>query len=144
MIRKIFFYLPLNQRLFDVRLDTMASATPTTKPLVEVGDSVTCESRVCYVQCIENTLGFNQYTIVDMGSGVVMKKCRYEIQLIPDILGGGEDFDLLALLKELDKEKEDIKLETKGKRFKDMSPEEHDNLALNCNSKGQRYRHFGL
>ena len=48
--------------------------------LLSVGDYVECLGRTCFIQEISNSLGFNQYVLVDMDSGVMLKKARYTCQ----------------------------------------------------------------
>ena len=90
----------------------------------------------------ENTLSFNQYVLVDMDSGINLKKSRHEIEKIfVKMLTGGEDFK-----PELtDTSVKELTIKTENKRFKDVTEQEMDELALNRNSMNmKKNRHFGL
>ena len=113
------------------------STSCSSPVIISIYDYVKVGSRVCYVENITSDLGYRQYHLIDIDSGVQMKKSRYQIEPY--------NFDLLSILKKEDmefEEKEPIteeKLqesnEDKEKRFKTMTEEELNEYALNRNSK---------
>ena len=111
----------------------MASATlnVSAPSLLSKGDYVDASGRTCFIQDIENKLGFNVYICIDMDSGVVLRKSRYEIEKIE-----GEMVDLPDNFFEKpevpENDGEDTEDETR--RFQSVSDQDLDNLAENRNS----------
>ena len=108
----------------------MASAPATPNALVYSGMYVTCQGRTCYVDSVENNLGYNQYKLIDIDSGVELVKARYEFEPMDDILKDTE-VDMAVLEKILYENKEEIQ----EKRLQTVSTEELDSIALSRNSK---------
>ena len=88
--------------------------------LLTKGDyvTVTASGRTCFVQDVENNLGFNVYICVDMDSSVILRKSRFELEKIQ-----GEMVDL-----------PDIMFEEETKRFHTLSDQELNTLAEKRNS----------
>ena len=118
----------------------MATATSTVSgsALLCKGDYVDASGRTCFIQAVENKLGFNVYICIDIDSGVILRKSRYEVEKIdppfadlPDIMF--ED-------PEAESQEPDVALpidedtEEETKRFKSVSDEDLDHLAKNRNS----------
>ena len=117
------------QRLLKTYICTMAGPAAM---LTSIGDLVTTENRLCYVEKVDNTLGYNQYTLVDIDSGVSLIKSRYQFQHVDlDMLTEGE---LNVDIENLDGKKKEETIE-KEKRFTTVSTEEIDALALNRTSQ---------
>jgi hypothetical protein len=111
-------------------------------PIISVGDFVKTAGRVCYVENIDRSLGFGQYILVDIDSGVVLKKSRYELEPIHvDIVTGNDgdmDFENIDI-QTLSQPNEDRKSsKTEGNRFATICEEDLDKIALNRTSKNTR------
>lgn len=114
---------------------TMAEAPG---PLISVGDFVNCSGRVCYVESIQNTIGFNQYKLVDIDSGVVLTKARFQINPIEVqyVTGTDSDMDFMDVnIDQLEQTNEGKKENSEERRFSTLSEEDLNNLALNRNCK---------
>ena len=83
--------------------------------LVNPGDYVYSENKLCYVEDVQNILGFNQYILVGFDSGRRLFKMRHEIETKETKLLN-EEFD-----KEFEMEDPQQKEEKKKKR-KDLQP----------------------
>ena len=70
-----------NFHMFANMAGVMDAAVP--RRLLSAGQYVECSGRTCFIQSVMNTLVFNQYHIVDIDTGVMMKKPSYELTLIP-------------------------------------------------------------
>jgi hypothetical protein len=105
-------------------------------PLVSTGDFVYTGTTLCYVESIENKLGWNTYNLVDLDSGRKLQKARHElilpdIKLLDDILEGGDAGE--------ENNKNAGNNSGKGsKRFAEITDSELDDLAINRNSKKTR------
>ena len=62
---------------------TMATANAGLS-LLSVCAYVRAEGRTCFIQSIDTSLGFRQYFLVDIDSGVRLKKAWYELEPLPD------------------------------------------------------------
>ena len=104
--------------------------------LLSVGQYVKNEGRLCMIQEIKNHLGFNQYFIVDMDSGVCLKRARYQIEPI-ELKGlpgadDSEDFDDDNADSETANEEKNTS--APAKRFLSVSSEELDSIEINRTS----------
>ena len=102
----------------------MASSHPK---LLCVGDYVLSEGRTCFITKIVNSLGFNTYHIVDMDSGVVLTKARYQLEYLPILASGDDDADFQQQNIELKQEKT-------TERFANVSSSDLDEMELNRSS----------
>ena len=115
----------------------MASFQP--QRLLQKGDHVYCEGRTCFIQHISNTLGFNEYHMVDIDSGVLLKRPRYKLEYVPvEVLAVGALADDTSFDEEI-KENETVAKSPKNegntkKRFASVSVQELDEIELNRNS----------
>ena len=108
----------------------MTMAAFSGSPLLKISDYVFTEGRTCFVQQIENKLGFNTYVCVDLDSGVVLRKPRYQLEKCDaQFLNLPDDFVFDPAAVKVEK-KEDLA----QKRFQDMTEQELDDLAVNRNS----------
>ena len=69
---------------------------PPPVPLVTVGEFVRHNDRTWQVTDIVNTVGWNQYHLVDIDTGESVVRARYQLDTIPflDIMAPDEDFEL--------------------------------------------------
>jgi hypothetical protein len=103
------------------------------KPVVNTGDFVYTENKLCYVENISNNLGYNQYTVVEIDTGERMLKTRYQLEMPEIKLLMSENFEAEDMTAK------QAETEEKGrKRFLDVTESELDDFALNRNSKRTR------
>ena len=50
------------------------------RTIFQVGEFVNSNGRTCYIEEIQNVLGFNRYILVDIDSGVTLNKAAFEIE----------------------------------------------------------------
>ena len=110
----------------------MASSVQT-QHLLKVTDYVKCEGRTCFIQEIDNSMGFNVYHIVDIDSGVKLRKPRYQLEFIPTELVAVGLADDIPWDEEILETVPDQK-EIKEKQFATVSGQELDQIELNRNS----------
>jgi hypothetical protein len=110
-------------------------ARPT--PLLSSGDLVYSENCLCYIESIDNTLGWNIYHLVDFDSGRKLQKARHELTL-PDITLMDDTFETEADGTEEIQQNEANKKEKGSKRFAEIGESDLDELAINRNSKRTR------
>lgn len=107
-------------------------------PLISVGDFVNYDGKTCYVENVFNNIGFNQYVIVDIDTGTVFTKARYQIQPVDVEMVTGSDTDIDPFpdinIEDLMQKNEDKTPKTEESRFVTISNEDLDNLELNRNS----------
>ena len=122
--------------------DTMSTnmAMANAGKLISVNDWVKCEGRVCYVQNILNNLGFNQYFVVDIDSGVVLKRSCYQLEptevqaaTIP-LPESAFANDTIVQVKHEDHETPKVNLKLEKRRFLDVSADQLDSIKLNRTS----------
>jgi hypothetical protein len=122
------------------------AAGPTA--LVSVGDFVSTDNRVCYVENIEKNLGFNQYILVDIDSGVQLRKCRYQIQPIQVEFVTGDETDVEfenINIEPLESNEDQKKGKDEEKRFPTLSEQDLNTLQMNTNSKNTKSQtHWGV
>ena len=112
-------------------LFTMAN----TQRLLSVGDNVVCEGRVCYVQKIDNSLGYNSYHVVDWDSGVLLVKGRYQLELCEtQFLSPADDPMPMAFDNATPTYMEKPKEEPDDTRFATVSESFLDEMELNRSS----------
>ena len=105
--------------------------------LLYVNDWVkTNDGRTCFIQSIENTIGYNVYILVDVDSGVTLRKSRYQIEPTTINISAVADDSAFAQLPDaLPVEiKEEKKEETVQKRFASVSSDDLDQIELNRSS----------
>jgi hypothetical protein len=102
------------------------------KPLVEIGDFVKTGERVCFVESIENKIGFNTYILVDIDSGVTLRKARFEFDPIE------VEYVSESEMAQFIEENEVKQPKKEEKRFETLSNEELDQLAQNRISKNTK------
>ena len=110
-----------------------ATASVSAASLLTKGDyvTVTASRHTCFVQDVENNLGFNVYICVDMDSGVLLRKSRFELEKIQ-----GEMVDLPDIMFEQPQVPalDEKPMEEETKRFHTLSDQELNTLAENRNS----------
>ena len=101
--------------------------------ILQKGDFVTYSGRTCFIQQITNTIGQNQYQIIDIDSGLITIAARYELTYIPvTLVGKADDIPIPMAMEEKTEE-------TKDKvRFGDVTNEELDKIELDRNSSRTR------
>ena len=102
----------------------MAMATHTVPKLLCKGDYVSCEGRTCYIEDITNNLGYNVYFIIDMDTGMQLRRSRYQLEYLPVLATGtnNENDDFHA-----------------SKRFASVSSLELDQIEMNrCSSNTKK------
>jgi hypothetical protein len=110
-------------------------ATVPPAPCVSVGDFVAVENSLCYVDKIENNLGFNTYIVVNIDKQESMRKSRHEIQPLDYLL---QEFCVESIPEEMKTEKgQETELNPK-KRFAEVTTDDLDTLAVNRTSKRTR------
>ena len=118
---------------YDINNMAMANAAK----LISVRDWVKCEGRLCYVQDISNVLGFNQYFIVDIDSGVVLKRSRFQLEpadVKPITLPLDDTAFAIETVQTEDSQDTKVNLKPVQKRFLDVSSEELNCIELNRTS----------
>ena len=116
---------------------TMATTMSANK-LIVAGEYVRTDGRTCYVDHVSNTLGYNEYHLIDIDSGTQLKRARYQLEpmvalnlvAVPD-----DNFERMADTMYIPHEKP--QKETK-KRFADVSVTELDQIEENRTSKRTR------
>ena len=114
----------------------MAGVGDTAMPqrLLSKGEYVNCGGKTCYIQDIVNPLGYNQYVLIDMDTGLVMKKARYEFTPIPGhILDEADDIPYPTTNND-DTKKNETTIEKQPSRFASVTAEDLDKIELNRNS----------
>jgi hypothetical protein len=102
-------------------------------PAVNIGDFVYTENKLCYVKSIENMLGFNQYCVVDIDTGISLNKARHQLEMPEMKLLLNETFE------EADgTQKQEEKDKKSQKRFAEVTESDINDYALNRNSKRTR------
>ena len=118
----------------------MASATENVSApsLLSKGDYVNASGRTCFIQDIQNNLGFNVYICVEMDSGVILRKSHYEIDKVHiEMVDLPDNFfqQPQAEVSEPEVPENDFEqTEEESKRFQHMSDQDLDTLAENRNS----------
>ena len=112
-------------------------ATPGPLKLVSEGEYVITDGRTCFVDSISKTLGFNQYNLIDIDSGVMLKRARYQIEptaAMDVFVKPDEPFEI----PDFDSVKEENTDNAQKKRFVEVSMEDLDKIELNRTSKRTR------
>ena len=91
--------------------------------LITKGQYVLTEGRTCYVENIDNQLGFNIYYVIDIDSGVYLKKSRWQLE--PTDLKIDEADDIV------DTPQQEKKETTEKKRFLSLKEEEINQIEQN-------------
>lgn len=105
------------------------------EPAVKVGDLISTENKLCCVNRIEDTFGFNTYVLVELETGTVLRKHRHELQTLDFLL----DECVFEPNVGATEEKQNEEIEKKrSKRFVSVTEQELDDFALNRNSKRTR------
>ena len=75
-------------------LSLFAKMASAPVPLVSVGDCVRHDGRTWLVTAIRNVVGWNQYHLVDLDTGLSVVRARFQLETIPfiDVVADG-DFD---------------------------------------------------
>ena len=119
----------------------IAMAAQANKLLCK-GEYVKCDGRK-YIQAVENSLGYNVYYLIDIDSGVELRRSRYQLEPIPvpiEVLAaGGDDSDFTM------EDNEPVPTtSTENTRFASVSAPELDELNLIAAASTPRSRHLGL
>ena len=109
-------------------------ASHTAPRLLSKGDYVSCEGRTCYIDDITNNLGYNVYLIVDMDTGVQLRRSRYQLEYLPVLATGttneNDDFNTSFASSEPSEQ---------SKRFASVSSLELDQIEMNrCSSNTKK------
>ena len=108
------------------------------EPAVLPGMIVFCENKMCNVENVSNTLGFNIYHLVDVYTGERMQKPRHELEFSGISLADeNNEEDIVEHILEMERNTVE-EPKPKKKRFADITENELDNIALNRNSKNTR------
>ena len=73
-------------------LSLVAKMASAPVPLVSVGECVRHDSRTWLVTAIRNVVGWNQYHLVDLDTGLSVVRARFQLETIPfiDVVTDGE------------------------------------------------------
>ena len=109
------------------------------RTIFQVGEFVNSNGRTCYIEEIQNVLGFNRYILVDIDSGVTLNKAAFEIEKTElKVVTVPEDMEMeMPDIPEIPKKNETTE-NTAKERFPKVSTKELDNIELNRTSENTK------
>ena len=124
-------------------LSLFAKMASAPVPLVSVGECVRHDGRTWLVTAIRNVVGWNQYHLLDLDTGLSVVRARFQLETIPfiDVVAGG-DFDgtMEAKVEVTPTSSEDEGAGPSSRQWNERSESELTRLQENRHSKSTAHQ----